>query len=437
MRRETEPTDVFRSLSGGQRFHYGWVVVAVTVLAIVVASAERSAPGVLIPAIKEDLGWSRAVISLAVSIGLILYGFASPVIGSFLDRFGPKRLMVAGLILIAFSTGVGAVMQAEWQLILAWGVLSGIGTGMISAVLGATVANRWFVERRGLVLGIFGGAISIGQLIFVPFLMWMVTGAGWRAAVVALAAVALLCLIPVLLFMRDDPAEVGLRPFGAAASVAPVAPAGRPAPAGGIARRAARTPEFWLLAGSFFICGATSNGLVGVHFVSHALDHGIADGTAAGALALMGAMTFVGTIFSGWLTDRHDPRKLLACYYTFRGLSLFLLPSVTSFQGLAVFAIVFGLDYIATVPPTSTLTADIFGRRNVGAVFGWIFAAHQIGAASAAFLAGVARDALGDFGPAFIAGGALSITGGLMALRVSPEPLSALQPAQPAAEAAA
>jgi sugar phosphate permease len=404
-----------------KRVHYGWVVAAVTVLTIVVAAAERSAPGVLIPSLKEDLGWSRAVISFAVSIGLILYGLISPVAGALIDRFGPKRLMLGGLLLIAASTAVGAVMNAEWQLILAWGVLSGVGTGLVSAVLGATVANRWFVERRGLVLGIFGGAISLGQLIFVPFLMWMITSAGWRYAVVALAVVALVTLVPVLLFMRDDPSDVGLRPYGTAANT-PVGTS-QPAPFAGIMRQARRTPEFWLLAGSFFVCGATSNGLVGVHFVSHALDHGIAEATAAGTLALMGAMTFVGTIFSGWLTDRYDPRKLLAVYYSFRGLSLFLLPSVTSMQGLALFAIVFGLDYIATVPPTSTLTADIFGRRNVGAVFGWVFAAHQMGAASAAFLAGVTRDIAGDYGPAFLAGGAISIIGGLMALRVSPEPI--------------
>jgi sugar phosphate permease len=416
---------VFKAIAANERIHYAWIVAGVTVLAVVVASAERSAPGVLIPSLKEDLGWSRAVISLAVSIGLVLYGLISPVAGALIDRFGPKRLMIGGLLLIAASTGVGAVMNAEWQLILAWGFLSGVGTGMVSAVLGATVANRWFVERRGLVLGIFGGAISIGQLIFVPFLMWMITSAGWRYAVVALAAVALLALIPVLALMRDDPSDIGLRPYGAAPN-APIG-AAKPMPIAGIMRRATRTPEFWLLAGSFFVCGATSNGLVGVHFVSHALDHGIGEGTAAGTLALMGAMTFVGTICSGWLTDRYDPRKLLAVYYTFRGLSLFLLPSMTSFQGLAVFAVLFGLDYIATVPPTSTLTADIFGRHNVGAVFGWVFAAHQIGAASAAFLAGVARDAFGDYGPAFIAGGAISIVGGLMALRVSPEPI-ALQP---------
>jgi sugar phosphate permease len=414
-----------KAITASERVHYGWVVAAVTVLTIIVAAAERSAPGVLIPSLKEDLGWSRAIISFAVSIGLVLYGLISPVAGALIDRFGPKRLMIGGLLLIAASTAVGAVMNAEWQLVLAWGVLSGVGTGMVSAVLGATVANRWFVERRGLVLGIFGGAISLGQLIFVPFLMWMITAAGWRYAVVALAAVALVALIPVLLLMRDDPAEMGLRPYGASETT-PIG-ASKPAPIAGIMRQATRTPEFWLLAGSFFVCGATSNGLVGVHFVSHALDHGIAEATAAGTLALMGAMTFVGTIFSGWLTDRYDPRKLLAVYYTFRGLSLFLLPSVTSMQGLAIFAIVFGLDYISTVPPTSTLTADIFGRRNVGAVFGWVFAAHQMGAASAAFLAGVTRDIAGDYGPAFLAGGAISICGGLMALRVSPDPI-ALQP---------
>jgi sugar phosphate permease len=274
------------------------------------------------------------------------------------------------------------------------------------------------------VLGIFGAATSAGQLVFVPLLMWLVLSVGWRGSLMVLALCALLVLVPVLLLMRNDPADIGLRPYGQlpvevveASAMQPVA-----APAASTSRvmeRALRVPEFWLLAGSFFVCGATSNGIIGTHLIPHSIDHGIPEVIAAGTLALMGAMNFVGTIVSGWLTDRFDPRRLLACYYSFRGLSLFLLPFVHDFSGLAIFAIVFGLDYIATVPPTAALAADIFGRKNVGTVFGWVFFSHQVGAALAAYLGGVARVTLGDYHLAFLTAGALAVIGGMMALQIS------------------
>ena len=414
----------------GGRFYYGWVVVGVVFVALLVSAGVRAAPAVLINPLEGELGWSRAAISFAVSIGLLLYGLSGPAAGWLMDRFGPKRVVLFGLAVIGGSTLMGAAMTELWQLNLFWGALSGIGTGVVAPVLGATVANRWFVERRGLVLGILGAAASAGQLVSVPALMWLVVAVGWREGTVYLAIVALLVFFPVLLLMRDDPARMGLRPYGEA-KAAEDSPAPEPGTAvadaereeGGVLRRAVKAPEFWLLSGSFFICGASSNGIIGVHFIPHSIDHGIPEVTAAGVLALMGAMNFVGTIASGWLTDRYDPRKLLAVYYSLRGLSLLLLPFVDAFFGLAVFAIFFGLDYIATVPPTVALVADRFGRAHVGTVFGWVFFAHQIGAALAAYLGGVARDSLGDYTAAFLAAGILAILASLMASRVSRAPL--------------
>jgi predicted MFS family arabinose efflux permease len=284
------------------------------------------------------------------------------------------------------------------------------------------------------VLGLFGAASSAGQLVFVPVLMGSVVVIGWRASNLLLAAAAALVLIPVFFLMRDEPADVGQRPYGAPPD-APLAAraAGTRGRESGIMRRALRVPEFWLLAGSFFVCGATSTGLIGTHLIPHSIDHGISEVTAAGALALMGSMNFLGTLASGWLTDRYDPRKLLACYYFFRGLSLFVLPFVGGFSGLAVFAVLFGLDYIATVPPTSALAADIFGRRHVGTVFGWIFFSHQVGAALAAYLGGVARVYLGDYQFAFVVAGVLAVLAAAMALRVDRTARVALPPAVAAA----
>ncbi len=417
------------------RLYYGWVVVAVVFLALLVSAGVRAAPAVLINPLETEFGWGRAAISFAASVGLLLYGLSGPVAGWLMDRFGPKRITLVGIALIGGSTLAGAAMTELWQLNLFWGVLSGAGTGVVAPVLGATVANRWFVERRGLVLGVFGAAASAGQLVSVPALMWLVVAVGWREGTVYLAAVAFLILVPVLLLMRDDPSRLGLRPYGApegetATEESPVPEPGTAANApleareGGVLSRAFKTPEFWLLSGSFFICGASSNGIIGVHFVPHSIDHGIPEVTAASALALMGAMNFVGTIASGWLTDRYDPRKLLAIYYSLRGLSLLLLPFVTGFSGLAIFAVFFGLDYIATVPPTVALVADRFGRLNVGVVFGLVFLSHQVGAALASYLGGVARDSLGDYTLAFLAAGTLAILAALMAYLINRGPLS-------------
>jgi sugar phosphate permease len=419
----------------GERLYYGWVVVGVVFVALLVSAGVRAAPTVLVHPLETELGWSRAAISFAVSIGLLLYGLSGPVSGWLMDRFGPRRLTIAGLVIIGASTLAGATVTELWQLNLFWGALSGVGTGVVAPVLGATVANRWFVERRGLVLGIFGAAASAGQLVSVPALMWLVVVMGWRQGTVLLAGTVMLVLFPVLFLMRDDPSRMGLRPYGARGPEAQPATEDSPAPEPGtpladaqrrgVLSRAVRAPEFWLLSGSFFICGASSNGIIGVHFVPHSIDHGIPEVTAASVLALMGAMNFVGTITSGWLTDRYDPRKLLAVYYSLRGLSLLLLPFVTEFAGLAVFAVFFGLDYIATVPPTVALVADRFGRMNLGTVFGWVFFSHQIGAALASYLGGVSRDSFGDYTAAFLVAGILAGMAAMMALLVRRQPASA------------
>lgn len=400
------------------RLYYGWVVVAVTVATLLISAGIRAAPGVLIVPLELDMGWSRTLIATAVSVGLLLFGFAGPLAGWLVDRMGPRAVMLAGLGLMAFSMVASALMQTAWQMMLFWGAVSGLATGLVGAVMGTAVANRWFYARRGLVLGIFGAATSAGQLIFLPAIVWVVAQIGWRGASYILAAIAAALLPLVFLAMRDRPADVGQLPYGL---TQPPPPAPRP-DALGVMALALRAPAFWLLAATFFICGATSNGLVGTHLVPHAVDHGMTQATAAGALALMGMMNFVGTLGSGWLTDRYDPRKLLAVYYGFRGISLLFLPFVTSPVGLALFAILFGLDYIATVPPTSALVADTFGRQNAGTVFGWVFCAHQIGAALAAWLGGVARDFTGDYGLAFLAAGVLAITATVLSLGINRAP---------------
>ena len=410
-----------------RRLHYGWIVVAITALTLVISAGIRSAPGVMVLPLEHDMHWSRAAISLAVSIGLLCYGLTAPLVGSIMDRFGPRWVMLAGMAVMGASMLASARMTELWQLNLFWGALSGVGTGIVALVLGASVAARWFVARRGLITGIFGASTSAGQLIFYPLLVWMVGALGWRTSVLITGVVALALIVPVLVLMRNRPADVGLLPYGATSDTSAAAVTTQNK---GIMRQAIAMPAFWLLTITFFICGATSNGLIGTHFIPHVGDHGISPNIAAGLLAIMGAMNFVGTIGSGWLTDRYNPRLLLAGYYGFRGLSLLLLPFVSSYAGLTAFSILFGLDYIATVPPTTALVADTFGRKHVGTVFGWIFCAHQIGAALAAWLGGVAHDTLGHYGTAFLVAGILAISAAALSLRIG------RAPAQPQLEVA-
>ncbi len=409
-------------------FFYGWVVVAVTAIVVLITAGVRSAPGAFLLTMTAEPGWSTASVSFAAAAGLVVFGFAGPVSGWLMGRIGVKNVVLLSLAVTGAALLATSLVREIWQLTLLFGLVSGLGTGLVASVLGPTVATRWFVKDRGLVVGVFGASNSAGQLVFFPVLTALSVTAGWRVGAVVLGVIALLLVLPVLIWLRNDPAEVGARPRGAPEGA--LAPARRPDP--GVMRRAIRTSDFWFLAGTFFICGATSNGLVGQHFIPHAVDHGFTAVAASGALAVMGVFNFIGTIGSGFLTDRLDPRKLLLVYYGFRGVSLLFLPFVHDTMTIAAFAILFGLDYIATVPPTVALVADRFGAHNVGVVYGWVFASHMVGAAVAAWVAGIVRENVGDYAAAFVAAGWIAIVAGFAALAIRRKSPDADPPVVPA-----
>ncbi len=394
-------------------------MVAVTGLVLVITAGSRAAPGALLLEMESDTGWSKAALSAAAAAGLLLYGLGGPFAGSLMGRLGPRRVTIASVAITAVAMAISARVDSLPLLFLVFGVLTGLGAGLVASVLGAVVATRWFVAKRGLVLGIFGASVSAGQLIFYPVLTRLGVEFGWRTALTAFGIVSAAVLLPVLVWLRDEPADLDVLPVGGDAATAASAAL---APERGVMRRAVSRPEFWLLVATFFVCGATSNGLVGQHFIPHAVDHGFTQVTAANWLAAMGVFNFIGTIGSGWLTDRVDPRRLLLGYYGFRGVSLLLLPFVHDSISIGAFAVLFGLDYIATVPPTISLCADLFGPRNAGLVYGWVFAAHQLGAAGAAWAAGAARDGLGDYNLAFTSAGLVAIAAGVAASMIGREP---------------
>jgi MFS family permease len=382
--------------------HPAWWVALTAFVALLGAAGFRSAPGVLMVPLEDEFGWSRSVMSSAVGVNLILYGLMAPFAAALMDRFGIRRVTSIALCLVAAGSGLTVFVQHSWQLLLTWGLLVGLGTGSMAMVFAATVAGRWFVAKRGLVMGILTAAGATGQLIFLPVTAWLAQHSSWRFASLVVGAAALAVVPFVLWVMRDYPADRGVRAYGAPDGIVDQP---HPDPAGAVhrtlrsLREAARTRTFWALAGGFAICGATTNGLVGTHFVPSAHDHGMPETAAAGLLALVGIFDIIGAIVSGALTDKINPRILLVGYYAFRGVGLLVLPWLLSDRihpSMLVFIVIYGLDWVATVPPTVALCREAFGTSGT-IVFGWVFASHQIGAAIASVVAGVIRDTTGQY----------------------------------------
>lgn len=409
---------------------YASIVAGVTFVALLVSAGLRSAPGVMMLPLEQHFGWDRATISAAAAIGILLYGLVGPFAAALMLSLGIKRTMLGGLVLMSAATFASLWMTEPWQYVLSWGVFSGVGSGAVASVLGAAVVNRWFATRQGLVMGMLTASTATGALVFLPMLAWLAEGGAWRPVALAVSIASAAVIPLVLLFVPEHPQDLGVRRFGETEASAPPPPlkqAATPALAFTALFRASRSPVFWLLFGTFFVCGLTTNGLVGTHLIAFCGDHGIAPVQAAGLLSLMGLFDLIGTTASGWLTDRYDPRKLLFVYYGLRGLSLLALPFLDfSASSLLVFAIFYGLDWIATVPPTVKLANLHFGERDAPIVFGWVMVGHQIGAATAAFGAGAVRAWTGTYTPAFVVAGAFGLVAAVAILAARQERRPAL-----------
>ncbi|MFE1442260.1 MFS transporter [Streptomyces sp. NPDC058739] len=419
-----------------QKQVWPWMIAAIGFVALVAAAGFRATPGALVEPLQEEFGWSTGVIGLAMSVNLALYGVTAPFASALMERFGMRKVTAAAMSLIALGSGLAVFMTASWQLVLLWGVLVGLGSGSISLGFVATLGTRWFVKRQGLVTGVLTAGGATGSLVFLPLVAKLSESpGGWKTAAIVVSVVALATVPMILLFFREHPADLDIPPYGAD-EVVPVQPPARNAAKLAVdgLKTAARTRAFWLLAAAFAICGATSNGLVNTHFIPAAHDHGMPSVTAAGLLALIGIFDLIGTIASGWLSDRYDSRVLLLGYYALRGVSLLVLPQLFDEKvtgPMLIFIVLFGLDFIATVPPTVALCREHFGM-SAPIVFGWIFAAHQLGAAFAATTAGLTRDGFGTYAPAWYVAGVLSIAAGVLSLRTKPPTVEKTLLAEPA-----
>jgi sugar phosphate permease len=410
--------------------HRAWWVAAVTMAALVAAAGFRSSTGALLEPLEAEFGWSRATTSGAVTLNLVVYGLTAPFAAALMERFGVRRVVAAALALVALGSGLTLVMTGAWQLWLLWGFAVGIGTGSLALVFGAIVANRWFVRHRGVVVGVFSAASSTGQLVFLPAIAQLADGPGWRWAAGLVSVFAVLLVPLVWWVLRDSPADAGTAPYGAdEGSPAPAAPPTDESAARLALRtlkESSRSRTFWFLFLSFWICGWSTNGLIGTHFIPAAHDHGMPPTTSAGLLALIGIFDIVGTVASGWLTDRVDSRYLLFTYYFLRGLSLLVVPGLlaaTVHPSLFVFIVFYGLDWVATVPPTVALCRQHFGPEKAGIVFGWVFASHMVGAGIAASYAGWVRQEVGDYFAAWMTAGGLCLGAAALCLLIPRHPV--------------
>ncbi|MDQ6753278.1 MAG: MFS transporter [Actinomycetota bacterium] len=441
--------------SSPRRLHPAWMVAAVAFLALVGAAGFRAAPGVLMVPLQQEFGWSTTVLSLAVSINLVLFGLTAPFAAALMERFGIRAVTAVALVLIGAGSALTVFVTQSWQILLTWGLLIGLGTGSMALVFAATVADKWFVKRRGLVIGVLTAGSAAGQLVFLPVIAVLAQSPGWRQASLLIAAGALAVVPLVLLWLKNSPADVGVLAYGAEPererepeTRSTASPAAGTAPHANAAvralqvlKRASKVRTFWALVAGFAICGATTNGLIGTHFIPSAHDHGMPETTAAGLLAVVGIFDILGTIASGWLTDRYNPKVLLAVYYQFRGIGLLVLPvllSSTVQPSIVIFVVIYGLDWVATVPPTAAICRRVFGADG-SVVFGWVFAAHQLGAAAAALLAGYIRDSTGQYEYAWFGAAAMCTIAAVISatIRKDAKPASGgADDGQPAGDAA-
>lgn len=419
-------------LRGGFSLHYGWIIVSITFITILVVAGIRSTTGVLIIPLEQEFEWSRSAISFAFALNLTLYGFSGPFIAAGLERIGVRKMMLYAMILLVSGIAVSLAMTQIWQLHLLWGIIISLGSGVFLTVLSATVANRWFEQKRGMVLGLLMASTAAGQMVFLPLLTYMIQAYSWRIALSLFLGLGILMIPLIAVWMRDRPSDKGLLPYGAVSNEPKPSDTKKKDPISAAFEGlwvGVRSVPFWLLAASFFICGASSTGLIGTHFIPASSHHGIPEVQAAGLFAFMGIFNIIGTIFSGWLSDRFDNRWLLFWFYGLRGLSLLFLPylfDLKSYFLFIVFAIFYGLDWIATVPPTVRLAADHFGKERGIVIYGWLFAAHQLGSGAAAFLGGYIYEQYHSYTLSFIFAGALCIVATLFVFSVKKRPSAAV-----------
>ncbi len=404
------------------KIHYAWIILIVTFLSVIIAAVTNTMSGVMMIPFEKEFGWSRASISGAFAICITLVGFSGPFIAGLYQKFSVRKVLLLGMGTLLTAILLTTIMSQIWHLFIIWGIIIGLSAGAFLTVLNVYVATTWFEKKRGLALGLLTSSSAAGQLVFLPLMAYIVENYSWRNAVLTIFSFGVFIYVLLWIFMKNDPADVGVLPLGAEKSNKKQANNINPVKAAfdGL-KLGAKSKVFWLLAGSFFVCGFSASGLIGTHFISLCIDYGYKEVTAASILAFMGIFNIIGTTLSGYISDRFDNRWLLFWYYGLRGLSLLILPfalSTNSIIYLSAFAIFYGMDWIATVPPTIKLATDHFGKEKVGVIYGWIYTAHQLGAGAAAYGGGLVYSWLNAYQSIFIAAGVFCLVATLFILNI-------------------
>jgi len=414
--------EIVKAISRRLPFNYVWIIIGIVFLALLSAAGIRATPSIMILPLEHEFGWSRTTISFVISINIALYGLIGPFSAAAMQSYGIRRMVIGAMALLAVGTLLSTFMTMPWHMMVAWGVVVGAGSGVVANTLAATIVGRWFETRRGLAMGVLTASAATGQMVFLPLMAYMVDHVGWRAVALMVSAVAAIAIPVVALFLPEKPQDVGMKRYGQVDEPEPSAiTGGNPFIAAFLAlKRAIGIRDFWLLFFSFFVCGMSTNGYIGAHFIAMCNDYGILAVGGASILATMGVLDLIGTTMSGWLSDRYNARVLLFWYYGLRGIALIFLPHAfgLSYFGLPIFAVIYGLDWIATVPPTVRLANDVFGRASAPIIFGWVVVGHQLGAASAALLAGFMRNSLGSYTASSVMMGIACIIAAFMVLRI-------------------
>ena len=424
----------------GSGIYYGWLIVAASFFISLLTVGGRNGFGVFVIPMSEEFEWDRGTISLAASIGFLLNGLSQPFIGRLYDRVGGRRLILVSLVVIGVSNLLLAATNHIIFLIIVFGVIMAIAMSGGSLNTAVSIISKWFEKKRAMAVAIIAAGAPMGGLILVPLSSYLIQLAGWRTTWAVLGVMVLTLAVPLAYFiMRERPEDLGLLPDGVSA------PTGAGGRASTFPLRAPLESDRWMssfgsfpmwqLSGAYFVCGFTT-ALISAHFVPFAIEAGYSQSMAASAFGLMSGLNVAGVMLAGVMGDRFGRKNLLALVYLLRAGAYATLLMVPGLLGLWSFAVVAGFSWIATVPLTTSLTADVYGLRNIGILGGIVFTAHQFGGAISIQLAGVLRDLTGSYQVPLIMAGVLLVGASLLSFSIREKKYSArYQPSGPVAPA--
>lgn len=393
------------------RVYYGWIVVAAAALSLTFTAGARLLPGIVLKDVTTEFGWTRSELMLAITINMIVLSIMQPFTGAMTDRFGPRNTLVAGILSIGAMMLTLSFANQLWHFYVIYGFFGAFGLAAVSPVNVTSLVSGWFLEKRGIALSISTSGTAFGQLLVVPIATWVLTMTEWPALYRGMAAVLLVVVMPMaLLFIKPADGDDSKASADTASGEVTAQPA--------TLREALAGNPFWLLAFGFFVCGFTM-AFANTHFIAYADDMGMSTTFAAQLIAVTAVFSIIGSFALGWAADRHPRQRVLSLTYFLRGFAFVLLMLLPLGTPDLIYAAVLGISWTATTPLTAAISADIYGRRHLGIIFGTMFSFMNIGFGAGSFLDGLAYDLYGTYRGALIVNAALGLLAAIAVLGVS------------------